>query len=75
MDKMEIFQGIIEENIEWFWHNDPMVDYETDTEKLWNGFKTWCVQNCLEVFDDIEESVVAKMVEANYSNWLEAKWF
>ena len=73
MNKMEILQGIIEENIEWFWGNDSLVSYETDITKLWNGFKVWCVQNCLEIVNGLEESVVDKAVERNYSNWLDRK--
>lgn len=69
MDKMEILQGIIQENIEWFWNNDPFVDSETNMAKLWDGFKVWCVQNCLEIFNDLEESVVDRLVDQNYSNW------
>ena len=69
MDKMEILQGIIEENIEWFWYNDPLVDCEFDMSKLWDGFKVWCTQNCLEVFSDLDESVVDKAVDNNYHNW------
>jgi len=75
MDKMEILQGIIEENIEWFWHNDSLVSHETNMGKLWDGFKVWCVQNCLEIFNDLEESVVDRLVEQNYSNWVNKQIF
>lgn len=73
MNKMKILQGIIEENIEWFWSNDSLVSYETDVTNLWNGFKAWCVQNCLEVLDGLDESLVDRTVEYNYSNWLNRK--
>lgn len=75
MDKMEILNGIIEENIDWFWNNDSIVSYETDMTKLWDAFKVWCVQNCLEVFDGLEEPIVEKAVDRNYSNWADKKIF
>lgn len=84
MNKMELLQGIIEDNIEWFWSedniewfwsNDPMVSYETDMMKLWDAFKVWCVQNCLEVLSYFEESVVEKAVDENYSNWVDKQIF
>lgn len=75
MDKMEIMQGIIEENIEWFWNNDTLVDCETNTMKLWNGFKVWCMQNCMEIFNDTEESVIDKLIDKNYPNWIDKKVF
>lgn len=73
MDKIKILNGIIEENIEWFWNNDPIVSYETDMIKLWDAFKVWCVQNCLEVVDGLEESIVEKAVDKSYSNWADKK--
>lgn len=73
MDKIKILNGIIEENIEWFWNNDPIVSYETDIIKLWDAFKVWCVQNCLEVVDGLEESIVEKAVDKSYSNWADKK--
>lgn len=73
MDKMEILNGIIEENIDWFWNNDSIVSYETDMIKLWDAFKVWCLQNCLEVLDGLEESIVEKAVDRSYSNWAEKK--
>ena len=75
MDKVEILNGIIEENIDWFWNNDPLVDCETNMEKLWKGFKAWCIQNCLEVVDGAEESVISKAVDRNYSNWADKQMF
>ena len=75
MDKMEILNGIIEENIDWFWNNDSIVSYETNMSKLWNAFKAWCVPNCLEVVNGLEESIVDKAVERNYNNWLEKQIF
>lgn len=71
----KILNGIIEDNIEWFWHNDPMLDYETNMTKLWNGFKVWCVENCLELFDNLDKAYVEKIVDNNYSKWTEGKWF
>lgn len=73
MNKIEILNGIIEENIEWFWNNDSIVSYETDTMKLWCAFKTWCVQNCLEVVDGLDEHVVDKAVDRHYSAWADKK--
>ena len=73
MDKMEILNGIIEENIDWFWNNDSIVSYETDIIKLWDAFKVWCVQNCLEVLDGLDESIIEKAVDRNYSNWADKK--
>ena len=73
MDKMEILNGIIEENIDWFWNNDPLVSCETNMTKLWNGFKVWCVQNCMEIFDSLGETVIEKAVDQNYSNWVDKK--
>ena len=75
MDKMEILNGIIEENIDWFWGNDSIVSYETNMEKLWSAFKVWCVQNCLELFDNLDESVIEKAVDRNYNNWLDKQIF
>ena len=75
MDKIEILQGIIEENIEWFWNNDSIVSYETDMMKLWDAFKNWCVPNCLEVVSGLDESIVSKVVDSNYSNWWEKQIF
>jgi hypothetical protein len=75
MDKMEILQGIIEENIEYFWNNDPIIDYETNMTKLWNAFKIWCMQNCLEIFNTLEESTIEKMIDKSYSNWTNKKPF
>lgn len=72
---MEILQGIIEENIDWFWNNDSIVSYETNMEKLWDAFKAWCVPNCLEVVDGLDESIVSKVVNSNYSNWWEKQIF
>lgn len=75
MDKMEILNGIIEENIEWFWSNDPMVDRETNMSKLWDAFKVWCVQNCMEIVNGLEESIIDRAVDRNYNNWLDKKIF
>ena len=75
MGKIEILQGIIEENIDWFWGNDPIVSYETNIEKLWNAFKAWCLPNCLEVVDGLEESIVDKVIDSNYSIWCEKQIF
>lgn len=75
MDKMEILNGIIEENIDWFWNNDSIVSYETNMSKLWDAFKVWCVQNCLEVISGLEESIIDKAVDKNYNNWLDKKIF
>lgn len=75
MNKMKILNGIIEENIDYFWNNDSIVSYETDTMKLWDAFKVWCVQNCLEVLDGVEESIVDKAIDQNYNNWLDKKIF
>lgn len=65
------FKNIIKENIEWFWENDSLVKHETDTEKLWNGFKVWCVQNCKECFEDMEESIIEAEVNNSYLAWKE----
>ena len=75
MDKMEILNGIIEENIDWFWNNDSIVSYETNMSKLWESFKVWCVQNCMEVLDGMDESIVNKAVDRNYSNWIDKQIF
>ena len=75
MDKMEILNGINEENIDWFWNNDSIVSYETDMIKLWDAFKVWCVQNCLEVLDGLDESIIDKEVDRNYNNWLNKQIF
>lgn len=75
MDRMEILQGIIEENIEWFWNNDPIVDRETNMTKLWDAFKVWCVQNCLEIMDSLGKHVAERAVDRNYNNWLDKKIF
>lgn len=72
-NKLEMLNGIIEENIEWFWNNDSIVSYETSKSKLWNAFKVWCIQNCMEIFDGLDESVVEKAVDKNYDNWLDKK--
>ena len=75
MDKMEILQGVIEENIEWFWGNDSIVSYETDMSKLWNAFEVWCVQNCKEIFDNLKESIIKKAVDRSYNDWVNKKIF
>lgn len=75
MNKMEILNGIIEENIDWFWNNDSIVSYETDMTKLWNAFKSWCVLNCMEVVDGLSEAVIDEVVDENYNNWLDNKPF
>lgn len=75
MDKMEILNGIIEENIEWFWSNDSIVSYETNMSKLWNAFKVWCVQNCLEVVSGLDKAIVDKEVDRSYNHWLNKKVF
>ena len=74
MDKTKVLNGIIEENIDWFWNNDSIVSYETDMIKLWDAFKVWCVQNCLEVLDGVEESIVNKVIDQNYNNWVDKKY-
>lgn len=75
MDKIEILNGIIEENIEWFWNNDSIVDCETNTMNLWKAFKSWCMQNCTEVFDDLEESIIEKAIDNNFDIWIDKKIF
>lgn len=66
---MEKLQNIINENIEWFWNNDPMLEYESNTEELWNGFKLWCIPNCKENFEDMDESIIEEAVNASYDTW------
>lgn len=75
MDKMEILNGIIEENIDWFWNNDPIVSCETNMMKLWDAFSVWCIENCLEVFSDLGEAVVSEAVNKNYSTWASKQIF
>ena len=75
MNKMDILNDIIVENIEWFWHNDSIVSYTTNMDKLWDAFKVWCVQNCMELFNGLEESVIEKAVDNNYSNWVDQQIF
>lgn len=75
MDKMEILQGIIEENIDWFWNNDSIVSYETNMMKLWEAFRVWCVQNCSEVLGNLDISIIERAVARNYNNWLDKKIF
>lgn len=61
----------IQENIQFFWNNNPLVlDYELETAILWNGFKVWCTQNCLENFDNLERSFVEEAINNNYANWV-----
>ena len=71
---IENLQNIINENIEWFWNNDPMLEYESNVDELWNGFKLWCVQNCMEVCEEnnmpMKESFVERLVLDNFDNWL-----
>ena len=71
MDK-SILQDIINENIEYFWDNDPIVDIETNSIKLWDAFKAWCVQNCMEV-TGFSKHTVEKSVNENYNTWLSFK--
>ena len=68
---MENLRNIINENIEWFWSNDPMLEYESNIEELWNGFKLWCVPNCKENFENLDESVIEAEVNNSYLNWKE----
>lgn len=69
MNELKELKEIINENIEWFWNNDPMLEYETDIQKLWNGFKVWCIQNCKECFENLEDSVIEKEVDNSYFDW------
>lgn len=66
---MKDLQDIIKENIEWFWNNDPILEYETDIEKLWDGFKIWCIQNCKENFENIEEAIIEAEINNSYLDW------
>ena len=66
---MEDLKNIISENIEWFWANDPLVENETDIDKLWNGFKLWCIPNCKENFDNLDETIIEEEVNNNYLEW------
>ena len=68
---MKDLRNIIKENIEWFWKEDSLAEHETDVEKLWNGFKAWCMQNCKECFEDMEEAIIEAEVNNSYSVWKE----
>lgn len=63
-------EKIIDSNIEWFWNNDPMLEYETNTEKLWLAFREWCIQNCKEVCKGLTESFIEQEVDDKYSSWM-----
>lgn len=62
-------RNIIKENIEWFWNNDPMLEYESNTEKLWDGFKLWCIPNCKENFEGMDESIIEEFVNKSFDIW------
>lgn len=64
-------EEIIQENIEYFWSFDPLVGCENDTQKLWEGFKSWCVQDLIDVFDGISEEDAVIAVETKYQEWLD----
>lgn len=68
---MERLKKIISENIEWFWKNDPMLEYESNIEELWTGFKLWCIPNCKENFENLEESIIEAEVNNSYAEWKE----
>ena len=74
---MDRLKEIINSNIEWFWQNDVLVEQETDISKLWDGYKVFCVQNCMEVMNaeniSLNETEVTKMVEDMYAEWLASK--
>ncbi len=61
--------NIIKENMEWFWENDSIVEYETDITKLWNAFKVWCIQNCKEIFSNLDESCIECEIDSHYYFW------
>lgn len=66
---MKKLHDIINENIEWFWKNDPCLEYECNVNKLWKYFKSWCIQNCKENFEDIEEYIIEAEVNRSYNTW------
>lgn len=66
---MEDLRKIIYGNIKWFWYNDPVLKYENDIKKLWIYFKLWCIQNCKEIFNELEESFIEEEVNASYDIW------
>lgn len=74
---METLQNIIEENIEWFWKNDPVVwcdengvcrenplpcDEET-VDKFWIAFRDWCVQNCKDVCEENNMPITESFIQ------------
>lgn len=68
---MNELHNIIKENMEWFWKNDSIVEHETDITKLWNAFKVWCIQNCKEVFENLDEAFIECEVDVHYYYWEE----
>ena len=66
---MEDLRNIIAENIEWFWENDPMTEYETDISKLWEGFYVWCNNNCKDIFGEEYEDLIHYEIVRQYSSW------
>lgn len=69
---MKNLMNVIRENIKWFWSNDPMLEYESNTKELWNGFKLWCIPNCKENFENLDESIIEEAVNNSYFEWKEA---
>jgi hypothetical protein len=70
---MENLQDIIEDNIEWFWNNDPIIWFDENTgcyrdkplacdgetvDKFWIAFRDWCVEDCKENFDGHGEAFI-----------------
>lgn len=66
---MEKLQNIIDENIKYFWENDPILENETEELKLWDAFKLWCIPNLQENFEDLDKSFIEKVVNKNFDNW------
>ena len=62
-------QNVINENIEWFWKNDPCLEYESNINELWKYFKLWCIPNCKENFEDMDEAIIEAEVNKSYDAW------
>lgn len=66
---MEDLRNIIADNIEWFWDCDPILEHETETDKLWEAFYVWCNNNCKDIFGEDYADLIDREINRQYSNW------
>lgn len=67
---MENIQRIVEENIVWFWGNDPLVEDCFVVSELWHGFKSWCKLNLKESLPNYDEDIIEGVLNISYKKWV-----